>query len=81
MPWGVIFPGAGPEPRHPSQLYEAVLEGLVLFIVLQVMARGARDPASPPAGSAVPFSSATAWRGSSSSSSVSRTGISVISSE
>jgi phosphatidylglycerol---prolipoprotein diacylglyceryl transferase len=46
MPWGVIFPGAGPEPRHPSQLYEAVLEGLVLFVVLQVMARGARDPAS-----------------------------------
>ncbi len=46
VPWGVIFPGGGPEPRHPSQLYEAVLEGLVLFVVLQVMARGARDPAS-----------------------------------
>jgi phosphatidylglycerol:prolipoprotein diacylglycerol transferase len=46
MPWGVIFPNAGPEPRHPSQLYEAFLEGLVLFVVLQVMARGARDPAA-----------------------------------
>lgn len=46
MPWGVIFPGAGPEPRHPSQLYEAFLEGLVLFVVLQIMARGARDPAT-----------------------------------
>jgi phosphatidylglycerol---prolipoprotein diacylglyceryl transferase len=46
MPWGVIFPNAGPEPRHPSQLYEAFLEGLVLFVVLQVMARGARDPAT-----------------------------------
>jgi phosphatidylglycerol---prolipoprotein diacylglyceryl transferase len=45
MPWGVIFPNGGPEPRHPSQLYEAALEGLLLFIVLQVMARGARDPA------------------------------------
>ncbi len=46
MPWGVIFPNAGPEPRHPSQLYEAFLEGVVLFIVLQLMARGARDPAT-----------------------------------
>lgn len=34
MPWGVIFRGAGPEPRHPSQLYEGILEGLVLFVVL-----------------------------------------------
>lgn len=30
-PWGVIFPLGGPEPRHPSQLYEAILEGPVLF--------------------------------------------------
>lgn len=36
VPWGVVFPHAGPEPRHPSQLYEAALEGLVLFIVLNV---------------------------------------------
>lgn len=34
MPWGVIFPNGGPLPRHPSQLYEAALEGLVLFIIL-----------------------------------------------
>lgn len=34
VPWGMVFPAAGPEPRHPSQLYEAMLEGLVLFIVL-----------------------------------------------
>jgi phosphatidylglycerol:prolipoprotein diacylglycerol transferase len=34
VPWGVIFPGAGPYPRHPSQLYEAALEGLALFLVL-----------------------------------------------
>lgn len=33
-PLGIIFPHAGPLPRHPSQLYEAVLEGLVLFIIL-----------------------------------------------
>ncbi len=30
-PWAVVFPAAGPEPRHPSQLYQAALEGLVLF--------------------------------------------------
>ncbi len=36
LPWAMVFPGrdAGPVPRHPSQLYEAFLEGLVLFIVL-----------------------------------------------
>ena len=34
VPWAMVFPGAGPEPRHPSQLYEAGLEGLVLGIVL-----------------------------------------------
>jgi phosphatidylglycerol:prolipoprotein diacylglycerol transferase len=33
-PWGTVFPGAGPLPRHPSQLYEALLEGAVLFLVL-----------------------------------------------
>jgi phosphatidylglycerol---prolipoprotein diacylglyceryl transferase len=31
---GVIFPGAGPFPRHPSQLYEGILEGIVLFFIL-----------------------------------------------
>ncbi len=35
-PWGVIFPAAGPEPRHASQLYEAFFEGLVLFVILWV---------------------------------------------
>jgi len=34
LPWGMVFPGAGPLPRHPSQLYEAFLEGIVLFVVL-----------------------------------------------
>jgi phosphatidylglycerol:prolipoprotein diacylglycerol transferase len=32
--WGIVFPNAGPLPRHPSQLYEAGLEGLLLFAVL-----------------------------------------------
>jgi len=34
VPWAMVFPGAGPLPRHPSQLYEAALEGLVLFVLL-----------------------------------------------
>ncbi|MDH3666568.1 MAG: prolipoprotein diacylglyceryl transferase [Paracoccaceae bacterium] len=34
VPWAMVFPGAGPEPRHPSQLYEAGLEGLVLGAVM-----------------------------------------------
>jgi phosphatidylglycerol:prolipoprotein diacylglycerol transferase len=34
VPWAMVFPDAGPLPRHPSQLYEAALEGLVLAIVL-----------------------------------------------
>ena len=38
VPWGVVFPHAGPEPRHASQLYEAVLEGLVLFVLLAWLA-------------------------------------------
>ena len=37
--WAMVFPLGGPAPRHPSQLYEAVLEGLVLFIVLYIMIR------------------------------------------
>ena len=38
VPWAVIFPNVGPEPRHPSQLYEALTEGLLLFIVLAIFA-------------------------------------------
>ena len=34
LPWGIICPGGGPIPRHPSQLYEAVFEGLLLFAIL-----------------------------------------------
>ncbi|MCK5575487.1 MAG: prolipoprotein diacylglyceryl transferase, partial [Sphingomonadales bacterium] len=39
VPWGVIFPGGGPYPRHPSQLYEAALEGLVLGLVMYAVWR------------------------------------------
>ncbi|MCB9989351.1 MAG: prolipoprotein diacylglyceryl transferase [Rhodospirillales bacterium] len=37
VPWGIIFPGGGDLPRHPSQLYEALLEGLVLTAVMAVL--------------------------------------------
>jgi len=36
LPWGVIFPTGGPDPRHPSQLYEGLLEGLLVFLVLRI---------------------------------------------
>jgi phosphatidylglycerol:prolipoprotein diacylglycerol transferase len=39
VPWAVMFPGGGPLPRHPSQLYEAALEGLLLFAVLAFLIR------------------------------------------
>ncbi|MAS15456.1 prolipoprotein diacylglyceryl transferase (plasmid) [Nitratireductor rhodophyticola] len=43
--WGIVFPHGGDLPRHPSQLYEAFLEGLVLFVLLAVLAhrRGVRE--------------------------------------
>ncbi len=34
VPWAFVFPGAGPMPRHPSQLYEFALEGVLLFVIL-----------------------------------------------
>jgi phosphatidylglycerol:prolipoprotein diacylglycerol transferase len=39
LPWAMIFPNGGLEPRHPSQLYEAGLEGLVLLIILHLLWR------------------------------------------
>ena len=45
LPWGVMFETGGGVYRHPSQLYEAVLEGLVMFCVLYALSR--RRPARP----------------------------------
>jgi phosphatidylglycerol:prolipoprotein diacylglycerol transferase len=39
-PWAMVFPGAGAMPRHPSQLYEAALEGVVLFLLLRWLTHG-----------------------------------------
>ena len=39
VPWGIVFPRGGPMPRHPSQLYEAALEGILLFALLHYLSR------------------------------------------
>ena len=44
--WGMVFRDAGPLPRHPSQLYQAALEGLALFVILWLFARKPRPTAS-----------------------------------
>jgi len=46
LPWAFVFPNGGPEPRHPSQLYEAGLEGVLLFVILTAAVRlgGLRRP-------------------------------------
>ena len=42
LPWAMIFPNGGPVPRHPSQLYEALLEGVALLCVMLSLARSER---------------------------------------
>lgn len=39
VPWGMVFPEGGPITRHPSQLYEALFEGVILFIILWIYSR------------------------------------------
>jgi phosphatidylglycerol---prolipoprotein diacylglyceryl transferase len=39
VPWAMVFPRGGPLPRHPSQLYEAALEGILLFLIVQIALR------------------------------------------
>lgn len=39
VPWGMVFPSGGALPRHPSQLYEALLEGLLMFAILYTVSR------------------------------------------
>ena len=42
VPWAIVFPAAGPEPRHPSQLYQFALEGLALFTLVWLFSRQPR---------------------------------------
>lgn len=46
VPWGMVFAGAGPDPRHPSQLYQFMLEGVVLFVILWVFSSRPRPAMS-----------------------------------
>lgn len=48
VPWAMVFPQGGPLPRHPSQLYEALLEGLLLFLILwSTKTKPWQQPGSP----------------------------------
>ncbi len=42
LPWGMVFRGAGPLPRHPSQVYQFGLEGVLLFVILWLYSARAR---------------------------------------
>ncbi|MDF1551602.1 MAG: prolipoprotein diacylglyceryl transferase [Deferrisomatales bacterium] len=53
VPWAMVFPDAGALPRHPSQLYEAVLEGLLLWVVVWGAGRLWRDRRGVPTGAFV----------------------------
>jgi phosphatidylglycerol---prolipoprotein diacylglyceryl transferase len=55
VPWGMVFPHAGDLPRHPSQLYEAGMEGLLLFAILQMSVRVFRLHERPGLVSAIFF--------------------------
>ena len=43
VPWAMVFPAAGPEARHPSQLYEALLEGVILFVIVWMYSKRPRE--------------------------------------
>ena len=47
VPWAMVFPSGGPEPRHPSQLYEAMLEGVLLFVILRLLTHRALSLGRP----------------------------------
>lgn len=44
VPWAMVFPSGGPWPRHPSQIYQALTEGVLLFVILWVLQRHPRPP-------------------------------------
>uniref|UniRef100_UPI00374DB549 prolipoprotein diacylglyceryl transferase n=1 Tax=Rhodoferax sp. TaxID=50421 RepID=UPI00374DB549 len=44
LPWGMVFRDGGPLPRHPSQVYQFLMEGLLLFVLLWLYARKQRAP-------------------------------------
>lgn len=46
VPWAMIYPQAGPQPRHPSEIYEFLMEGVLLFIIVWVFSRKPRPAMS-----------------------------------
>ena len=42
LPWAMVFPTGGPVPRHPSQLYQALMEGLIMFVAMWLLGREPR---------------------------------------
>ncbi|MCD6056373.1 MAG: lgt [Gammaproteobacteria bacterium] len=46
LPWGMVFPHVDPYARHPSQLYEFLLEGVILFMIVWVYSAKRRSPAA-----------------------------------
>jgi len=44
LPWSIVFPNVDSNPRHPSQLYQFFLEGILLFIILQLSKKILRKP-------------------------------------
>jgi phosphatidylglycerol:prolipoprotein diacylglycerol transferase len=80
VPWAIVFPNGGPEPRHPSQLYEAAAgRPRAVCLVLRILAPTSSLKLKRRASSPAPSSPATACRASSSSSSASPTPSSAIS--
>ncbi len=47
VPWAMVFPNGGPEPRHPSQLYQAMMEGVLAFALLTALVHLTRASARP----------------------------------
>jgi phosphatidylglycerol:prolipoprotein diacylglycerol transferase len=47
VPWAMVFPGYGPLPRHPSQIYQAALEGAALFLILVLLRHWTSAPLRP----------------------------------
>jgi phosphatidylglycerol:prolipoprotein diacylglycerol transferase len=76
LPWAMVFRGAGSTPRHPSQIYQFLMEGLLLFVLLWLYARKERAPGqvaapscsgmacsvSSPSTSANPMPTWVCWR-------------------
>ena len=62
VPWGIIFPAGGNQPRHPSQLYQGLLEGLSVFCILLLIDRRERRLGFGPQPGQKPKKGAVMWK-------------------